>query len=106
TLPYSPKDLSALNIVATAPNVLYVHPSVPATDLPGLIELGKKAPQTLSFASSGNGSSLHMAAELFATETGIDILHIPYKGAGPATIDVLGGRVTGFFDTTLQSMQY
>lgn len=105
-LPYSPEDLSALNIVATAPNVLYVHPSVPATDLASLIELGKKAPQTLSFASSGNGSSLHMAAELFATETGIDILHIPYKGAGPATIDVLGGRVTGFFDTTLQSMQY
>jgi len=90
---------------ALAPNVLYVHPSVAAPTVDELIAMARKNPGKLTFASSGNASSPHMAVELFASVTKIDIIHVPYKGTGPAMSDVLGGQVTGIFDT-MQSMQY
>ena len=105
SLPYDVAALTPLNMVALAPNVLYVHSTVPASSLNELVSIGKANPGKLTFASSGNASSPHMAVELFASTTGINMLHVPYKGTGPAMVDVLGGQVTGIFDT-LQSMQY
>ena len=104
SLPYDVAALTPLNMVALAPNVLYVHSTVPASSLNELVSMGKANPGKLTFASSGNASSPHMAAELFASTTGISMVHVPYKGTGPAIVDVLGGQVTGIFDT-LQSMQ-
>lgn len=104
-LPYKPTDLSALALVALAPNVLYVHTSVPARNLTELVNYAKKNPGALSFASAGVGSSPHLAAELFASSAGIKILHIPYKGTGEAIKDFLSGEVKAYFDT-MQSMRY
>lgn len=104
-MPYDPELLVPLALVALAPNVLYVHPSVPATNVKELVEYAKKNPGHLSFASSGVGSSPHLAAELFATKTGIDVIQVPYKGTGPAIADFLGGQVNAYFDT-MQSMKY
>ncbi len=104
-MPYEPESLVPLALVALAPNVLYVHPSVPAKNVKELVDYAKANPGLLSFASSGVGSSPHLAAELFATKTGIDIIQVPYKGTGPAIADFLGGQVNAYFDT-MQSMKY
>lgn len=104
-LPYDAASLAPLNMVALAPNVLYVHPSAGISSLDELIATARKNPGKLTFASSGNASSPHMAVELFASVTKTEIVHVPYKGTGPAMSDVLGGQVTGIFDT-MQSMQY
>ncbi len=104
-LPYQASELTPLALVALAPNVLFVHPSVPATNVKELIEYARKNPGVLSFASTGFGSSPHLAAELFAASAGIKILHVPYKGTGAAINDFLGGQVKAYFDT-MQSMRY
>ena len=104
-LPYESRSLAPLNLTATAPNVLYLHPSVPASTVAELIAYAKANPGKLTFASSGNATSPHLAAELFASVTGIELVHVPYKGTAPAMADVLGGQVSGIFDT-MQSMQY
>ena len=104
-LPYKPADLTPLALVAFAPNVLYVHASVPARNISELVSYAKKNPTVLSFASAGVGSSPHLAAELFASSAGIKILHIPYKGTGEAIKDFLSGEVKAYFDT-MQSMRY
>lgn len=105
SLPYDPKALVPLNMVGLAPNVLYLHPSVPAATLPELVAHAKAQPGALKFASSGNASSPHIAAELFGSLTATQVVHVAYRGTGPAMQDVLGGQVSGIFDT-LQSMQY
>jgi tripartite-type tricarboxylate transporter receptor subunit TctC len=104
-LPYDPASLAPVTLVGTAPNVLYVHPTIPARTPKEVVDYAKSTPKGVLFASSGNASSPHIAAELFASVTGIEMTHIPYKGTGPAMIDVLSGRVTGIFDT-MQSMHY
>lgn len=104
-LPYDAKALTPLALAALAPNVLYVHPSVPATTTAELVDYAKRNPGKLSFASSGVGSSPHLAAELFAARAGIDVLQVPYGGTGPALADFLGGQVNAYFDT-MQSMSY
>ena len=104
-LPYEARSLAPLNLTSTAPNVLYLHPSVPASTVAELIAYAKANPGKLTFASSGNATSPHLAAELFASATGIEFVHVPYKGTAPAMADVLGGQVSGIFDT-MQSMQY
>lgn len=104
-LPYEPKSLAALNMVGLAPNVLYLHPTVPASNVPELVAYAKAHPGALKFASSGNASSPHIAAELFGSVTGTSIVHVPYRGTGPAMQDVLGGQVSGIFDT-MQSLPY
>lgn len=104
-LPYDPTSFAPVTLVGTAPNVLYLHPTVPARTSREVIEYAKSRPKGALFASSGNASSPHIAAELFASVTGIEMTHVPYKGTGPAMIDVLGGRVDGIFDT-MQSMPY
>ena len=106
-LPYDPeKDFVPVVHIATLPNLLVVHPSVPANSVAELIAYAKSKPGTLSYASQGNGSSGHMAGEQFKLLTGTDIVHVPYRGAAPAVQDLLGGRVQMMFDTvTLQAPQ-
>ncbi len=93
-LPYDPlRDFDPISVVAAAPYVLVTHPSLPARTLQELIALARQQPGALSYASAGNGSGPHLSAALLNKLAGIDLLHIPYKGGGPALIDVLAGRV-------------
>ena len=91
------RDFTPITMLATAPNVLVAHPSLKVKTVRELIALAKAKPGTLSFASPGVGSGLHLAGELFNSQTGTDLLHIPYKGTGPALTDVLGGTVPLMF---------
>ena len=98
---YDPrKDFAPIGLLASGANVVLVHPSVPAKSIAELIGLAKKEPGKLNFASTGSGSSVHLAAELFAAMAGIKINHVPYRGSGPALNDLLGGHVTMMFATT------
>ncbi|HSW04402.1 Bug family tripartite tricarboxylate transporter substrate binding protein [Aquabacterium sp.] len=97
-LPYQASALEPLIMVSDAPSVLYVHPSVPADDLRGLVALMKSG-KPMSFASSGNGSSPHIGAEVFAAMVGAQITHVPYRGNGPALNDLIGGQVQAMFDS-------
>ena len=100
-LSYDPvRDFAPVSLVAKAPNVLIVHPSVPAKSVKELIVLAKAKPGSLNFSSSGNGGVSHLSAELFRSVAGIDIVHIPYKGAGPAMTALLGGEVQIMMATT------
>jgi tripartite-type tricarboxylate transporter receptor subunit TctC len=93
-LGYSPiRDLAPIAMFASIPYVLVVNPSVPANNIKELIALAKARPGQLNFASSGNGGSPHLCGELLKVMAGIDIVHIPYKGAGIAMIDVLSGQI-------------
>ena len=94
------KDITPITVIGTSPFVLVVHSSVPAKDLKELIALAKAKPGALNYGSSGNGTVLHLAAELFKSEAGIDIKHIPYKGTGPMMNDLLGGQVQMAFTST------
>lgn len=99
SLPYDPKALAPLAMVSDSPSVLYVRASLPVNSLAELIAYGKANPGKLTFASSGNASSPHIAAEQFADMAGIQIVHVPYKGNGPAINDLLGGQVDALFDS-------
>ncbi len=93
-LPYDPaRDFAPILQLASAPLVLAVNPSLPAKDVKELVALAKAKPGTLSYSSSGSGSVHHFAGELFKLQTGTDILHVPYKGSGPATADAVSGQV-------------
>jgi tripartite-type tricarboxylate transporter receptor subunit TctC len=97
-LPYdSLKDFAPITLAATAPNVLVAHPSVPAKSVKELVALARSRPGTLNYASAGHGTVGHMVAELFKTATDVNIVHIPYKGNGPAITDMLGGQVQLMF---------
>lgn len=87
------KDFTPISLIATFPQLVLIHPSVPANNLKELIDLAKKQPKGLTYASGGNGSSQHLAGALFTHMAGIDMNHIPYKGGAPALMDVLGGNV-------------
>jgi tripartite-type tricarboxylate transporter receptor subunit TctC len=94
SLPYDAlRDLVGVATVAKQRVVLVLHPSVPANSVKELIALAKAKPGELNFASSGHGTNTHLSGELFKLVTGVNITHIPYKGSGPATTDLLGGRV-------------
>jgi tripartite-type tricarboxylate transporter receptor subunit TctC len=92
------KDLEPVLYVASITNVLIVPPDFPAKNVAELIALAKQQPGKLTFASSGAGASTHMTAELFKAMTGTDILHVPYKGSGPAMPDLMAGRVHMMFE--------
>jgi len=100
------KDFAPVTLLAWAPNVLEVNPSVPAKTVPELIALLKQNPGKYTFASSGTGSSIHLAGEMFKTLAGVDIVHVPYKGAAPAVADLLGGQVDMMFDTVALSLPH
>ena len=97
-LPYDPaKDYAPITVLATVPNILIVHPSVPARSVAELIALAKAKPGTLNYASPGNGSGPHLAGELLKNMAGIDLVHVPFNGVGPAMTGVLAGDVQMFF---------
>jgi tripartite-type tricarboxylate transporter receptor subunit TctC len=97
--PYDPiKDFAPISNLADVPNVLVTNPSVPARDLASLIKELKANPKKYSFGSSGNGGLSHMNGELFLTATGTTMLHIPYKGLGPALNDLMAGQIQVVFD--------
>jgi tripartite-type tricarboxylate transporter receptor subunit TctC len=97
-LPYSMKDFTAVSLIATFPNMLVVHPSVPAKTVAEFIALLKANPSTYNFASTGTGGSVHLAAELFKLATGTEMVHVPFKGSGAAMSELLSGRVQVEFD--------
>ncbi len=98
-MPYDAvKDFAPVTLVALVPNILVVHPSVPAKSVAELIALAKKQPGKLTYASSGNGTSIHLSGALFESLTGVQMVHVPYKGSAPAVTDLLGGQVNMMFD--------
>ncbi|MGZ5720731.1 MAG: Bug family tripartite tricarboxylate transporter substrate binding protein [Burkholderiales bacterium] len=100
-LPYdAQKDFAPITVVATVPNVLALHPSVPAKTVKELIALAKARRVALTFSSNGAGAPGHLAGELFKAMTGVDMLHVPYKGSAPATTAVVSGEVAMTFTTT------
>ena len=106
-MPFDPnKELAPVAPLVSLNNVLVVHPSVPANNVKELIALLKKEPGKLTYASSGNGTSIHMSGAMFTQMTGTDILHIPYKGSGPAVTDLLGGQVQMMFDNIPSSLPH
>jgi len=86
-------DFVAISLVGEAPLLIMAHPSLPANSIPELVKLAKSKPGAIRYASAGNGSSSHLASEVFRMMAGIDMLHVPYKGGGPALQDVIGGQV-------------
>jgi tripartite-type tricarboxylate transporter receptor subunit TctC len=106
-LPYDAvRDFTPVTLTSFAPNALYVHPSVPAQTVKELVALAKAKPGTLNYASSGQGSSSHMAGELFKLVAGVDITNVPYKGTGQALTDVLGGQVQMQFGSVMAVLQH
>jgi tripartite-type tricarboxylate transporter receptor subunit TctC len=98
--PYDPlRDLAPITMAVMFPNVLVVHPSVPANTLAEFVALAKAKPGTVNYGSSGVGNLGHLAGELFRSVAKIDIVHVPYKGGGPATTDLLGGQIAAVFAT-------
>jgi len=100
------KDLAPVAALVSLNNVLVVHPSVPARTVQEVIALAKKDPGKWTYASSGNGTSIHMSGAMFTQLTGTDILHIPYKGSGPAVTDLLAGQVNMMFDNIPSSLPH
>ena len=106
-LSYDPvKDLAPITMVAVAQNVVVVHPSIPANSMKELVALLKSRPNYYNYASAGNGSSPHLTAELFKLMTGATMNHVPYKGAGPAFIDLIAGQVSFYFGSLPSSLPH
>ncbi|MGZ8204152.1 MAG: Bug family tripartite tricarboxylate transporter substrate binding protein [Burkholderiales bacterium] len=102
---YDPiRQFEPISLTAIAPNVLVVHPSVPANNVKELIALAKARPKQVNFAGSGSGSTPHLAGELFRTMTGTQMLHIPYRGTGPAITGLLSGEVETMFMPALSAV--
>jgi tripartite-type tricarboxylate transporter receptor subunit TctC len=101
-LPYDPiRDFAPVVLLASAPLVLVVHPSVPADSVKAFVALARSKPGQLNYASNGNGSSSHLAAVMFDSMTGVDMVHVPYKGLSPALADLLSGRVQVMFSSVV-----
>jgi len=102
SLPYDPiRDFAPVALLAQAPLVLAVHPSVPADSFKAFVALARSRPGQLNYASNGNGSSSHLAAVMFRSMTGVDMVHVPYKGLSPALADLLSGRVQLMFSSVV-----
>src|SRR5258706_8020098 len=100
TLPFDPiKDFTLITNLVNLPSLLIVHPSVPAASAQELIALAKKCPGALQYSSAGSGSQPHLTAEMFKTMAGVDVLHVPYKGAGPQLLAIISREVTPTFAT-------
>jgi len=104
-LPFDPvKDLAPVTLIAEAPFLLVVHPSMPVKSVKEFVAFAKARPGALNYGSGGNGSSGHLAGELFKMLAGVDMVHVPYKGAGPALVDVMAGQVHLTFGSVLSSL--
>lgn len=95
------RDFEPVGLVASAPFILVVHPSVPVMSIKELVALARSRPGQLSFASTGNGSTPHLTMEMFKTQAGVSLVHVPYKGTPQAVIDVMSGQVPVMFANTL-----
>jgi len=105
TLPYDAvKDFAPVTVVASTPNVVMVHPDVPATTLAQLLDLARAQPGKINFGSTSSGGSPHMSAELLKMMAGVDMTHIPYKGAAPMLSDLMGGQIQVGFDNLPSSI--
>src|SRR5712691_662289 len=106
-LPYDPiKSFEPIAVVASAPNLLVVHPELPAKSVAELVALAKQKPGQVQYASGGVGSFQHLGGELFKLAAGVDMLHVPFKGGGPAVIDVIGGHTKVVFTTTITGIPH
>ncbi|MEY3739595.1 MAG: hypothetical protein RLZZ192_270 [Pseudomonadota bacterium] len=106
-IPYDPvKDIAPLAMGGSFPNVLLVSPESGIKSLKDLVDRAKKEPGKLTFASTGSGSASHLQGELFNQRAGIDIVHVPYKGGGAATVDVIGNRVTVYYSALPSSVSH
>lgn len=106
-LPWDPiKDFSPIALLTVSTNVIAVHPSVPVNNLKEFIAYAKANPGKLNYASQGNGSVSHIGTEMFKQTTGVDMVHVPYKGSGPVIQDVLAGQVQVFISTPPSLMQH
>lgn len=106
-LSYDPiKAFEPIKLVATAPLILVVNPKLQATSVADVIRLAKAKPGTLTYGSFGNGSAAHLAGELFKSLSGIDIIHVPYKGSAPALTDLLAGQIDMMFDVIVTSLPH
>jgi tripartite-type tricarboxylate transporter receptor subunit TctC len=99
------RDFAPVTLIADAPNLLVVHPSLPVKSVKALAALARGRPGQLTYASSGSGTSTHLSGELFKAIAGVDIVHVPYKGGGPAVIDLVGGHVLMMFSTLPSVLQ-
>ncbi|HKA44026.1 MAG TPA: tripartite tricarboxylate transporter substrate binding protein [Burkholderiales bacterium] len=107
SMPYDTRrDFTPVLQIADAPNILVVHPSLPAYSVKELIALARARPGAITFASSGGGTSTHISAELFRAMTKTNLVHVPYKGGGPAVVDLLGGHVQMMFSTLPTAVQH
>jgi tripartite-type tricarboxylate transporter receptor subunit TctC len=100
------RDVTPVAGLVQVPNVLEVNPAVPANTVAEFIAYAKSNPGKLSYASAGNGTSAHLAAELFKTMTGVELLHVPYRGSGPALVDILSGQVQVMLDAIPSSIEH
>jgi tripartite-type tricarboxylate transporter receptor subunit TctC len=100
------RDFTAIALVAQSPLVLVVHPSMPVRSVPEFIALAKSRPDDVVYASSGNGTIIHLAMEAIRAQAGIKMVHVPYKGSAPAAAAVLGGEVAASFTTTPAALPY
>ena len=106
-LPYDTvKDFAPVTLMVVVPMVLIVHPSVPARSVPEFVALAKAKPGQLTYGTAGSGSANHLAMELFKVSTGTNIIHIPYKGGGPAVVDLVAGQITAMFSTVAMAAPY
>jgi len=106
-LPYDPlRDLAPVILIANQPNVLILHPSVPARTVKEFVALTRAHPGKFTYGSSGVGASQHMTSELFSMMTGAKMVHVPYKGGAPAMIDLIGGQIDFMFDPAPTAIQY
>jgi len=100
------RDLAPVSVIARGPLVLVVNPAFPAKTVSELVAMAKAKPGSISYASAGNGTPVHLAMEMFKSAAGIDMVHVPYKGAGPAVTDVLGGQVPVLFAVPGTALQH
>ncbi len=106
-LPYDPaKAFAPVTLIALFPNVVVVTPAFPVSSIRQLVEKIRAEPGKIAFASSGNGSAQHLAAELFRQRAGLDMVHVPYKGGGPALIDVMAGQVPLYFGNMASALPH
>ena len=106
-LPYDPvRDFAPVTMLTSTPFMLVVHPSVPAKTVPDLVALARSKPGQLNYGSSGNGSSIHLTTLLLASAAKIEMTHVPYKGSGPAFIDLIGGQINLLFSSTVSSLPH
>ena len=106
-LPYDPaKAFRAVGVLARYPNVLVANPAFPVANVQDVLTLARQKPGTVAFASSGNGSAQHLSGVLFEQRAHVDLLHVPYKGGGPAMTDVIAGQVPLFFANVASSLQH